>query len=163
MYETKTIDDFNDFEIVQYLQNGLISRATGGSFDDYEYVRARILQRQNLKDKLPKCILTCRTIDQFWAFIKKIEGYQPRREFLWNEFGKLLDELEFLEKSVLQDEVVFDIKHIQERWEKALERKKNDPEGAITLSRTLLEDLFKYMLTKQGIEYNNKNVNMHDL
>ena len=163
MYETKTIDDLNDFEIVQYLQNGLISRATGGSFDDYEYVRARILQRQNLKDKLPKCILTCRTIDQFWAFIKKTEGYQPRREFLWNEFGKLLDELEFAEKSVLQDEVVFDIKYIQERWEKALERKKNDPEGAITLSRTLLEDLFKYMLTKQGIEYNNKNVNMHDL
>lgn len=159
----KLIDDLNDFEIVQYLQNGLISRATGGSFDDYEYVRTRILQRQNLTNKLPKWFSTCRTIDQFWAFIKKIEGYQPRREFLWNEFGKLLDELEFSEKSVLQDEVAFDVNYIQERWKRALERQKEDPEGAITLSRTLLEDLFKYILDEQNVEYNNKNIDMHNL
>ena len=159
----KLIDDLNDFEIVQCFQNGLISRATGGSFDDYEYFRARILQRQNLTNKLPKWFSTCRTIEQFWVFIKKIEGYQPRREFLWNEFENLLDELEFSEKSVLQDEVAFDVNYIQERWKRALERQKEDPEGAITLSRTLLEDLFKYILDEQNVEYNNKNIDMHDL
>ena len=74
-----------------------------------------------------------------------------------------MDELEFSEKSVLQYEVAFDVNYIQERWKRALERQKEDPEGAITLSRTLLEDLFKYILDEQNVEYNNKNIDMHVL
>ena len=41
-------------------------------------------------------------------------------------------------------------------WEKALYRRKLDPDGAITAARTLLETVCKHILDENGIEYNNK-------
>ena len=46
----------------------------------------------------------------------------------------------------------FDQATIHRRWEKALSRRSSDPEGAITLSRTLLEDVFKWILHEQDIQ-----------
>ncbi|MBV6715881.1 abortive infection family protein [Paenibacillus chitinolyticus] len=46
--------------------------------------------------------------------------------------------------------------YIQEAWTKALERRESDPEGAITLARTLLESVCKYILDQEGICYDDK-------
>lgn len=44
---------------------------------------------------IPKCLLTCRTLDEFWGFIQsKLERYHERREYLRQEFDVLLTELE---------------------------------------------------------------------
>ncbi|MBF6677581.1 abortive infection family protein [Campylobacter sputorum] len=157
------IDELNDFDLMTYLQNGLISRATGGNFDMYKYAREKAIQNNQLKDKIPSWVITCRDENQFWSHIKKIDGYQKRREFIWSEFEPILNELEFKNKSTLINEIKFDEKNIQDRWNRALERQKDDPEGAITLSRTLLEDLFKFILDEEKIEYNKTNSNFHDL
>ena len=42
------------------------------------------------------------------------------------------------------------------RWAAALDRRANDPEGAITLARTLLEDVTKWLLTDLGVAYDEK-------
>ena len=102
---------------------------------------------------MPAWIETCRDTDQFWGFIKvKFDTYAERRTYIWNEFSPLLNFLES-NKTIPIDEVKFNEFHIHEQWEKALERKKSDPEGAITTARTLIESTLKYILDENGIKY----------
>jgi len=56
--------------------------------------------------------------------------------------------------STIDENIVFDEEHIHTQWKKALERKKNDPEGAITTARTLIESILKYILDEKKIIYN---------
>ena len=44
----------------------------------------------------------------------------------------------------------FDPTHVHLRWEQLMERRASDPEGAITLARTLLEDVCKWILEQAG-------------
>jgi hypothetical protein len=44
----------------------------------------------------------------------------------------------------------FDPTHVHARWSMALERRASEPEGAITLARTLLEDVCKWILDRSG-------------
>jgi len=47
----------------------------------------------------------------------------------------------------------FDIDTVRQLWLKAMERRETDPQGAITLARTLLEAVCKHILDEHGIEY----------
>jgi len=47
----------------------------------------------------------------------------------------------------------FDSRHVQEAWEKALQRKTTDLDGAITMSPTLLETVCKHILDARGVDY----------
>ena len=51
----------------------------------------------------------------------------------------------------------FDREVVHRRWTDALERRVTDPEGAITLARTLLEDVIKWLLSKQNVAYDDKS------
>lgn len=151
------IESLSDFELAQYFQDHLIMRATGDSFDNdaYNKIRKLLIENKSISQVLPKWINTNRTVDQFWTFIKARFGtYAERREFLWKEFEGLLNHLEKNLKSPLSEVIVFDESHIHILWEKAIERKENDPEGAITSARTLIESVLKYILDDQSIEYN---------
>lgn len=44
----------------------------------------------------------------------------------------------------------FDPTHVHERWTMAMERRASEPAGAITLARTLLEDVCKWILDQAG-------------
>lgn len=44
----------------------------------------------------------------------------------------------------------FNPENVHARWTAALERRSTDPEGAITLARTLLEDVCKWLLNESG-------------
>jgi hypothetical protein len=46
-----------------------------------------------------------------------------------------------------------DSQSISELWQKALDRRHEDPEGAITAARTLLESVCKHILDECGVEY----------
>lgn len=48
---------------------------------------------------------------------------------------------------------VFASGHMQEVWTKALARRADDPEGAVTTARTLLETVCKHILEDAGAEY----------
>lgn len=143
-------------ESAEALKNLMIGRATGGDGDDAEYMRLRqmVLDCQ-LSDLTPRFVRTCRDLAQFWQFIKhKFSTYAERRAFLLKEFEPLLEALET--SSSPADELVttafdqFDSAHVQSAWSKALARRATDPEGAITMARTLLESVCKHILEDGG-------------
>ena len=57
----------------------------------------------------------------------------------------------------------FDEMGIRTTWQKALNRKISDPEGAITISKTLLEEVCKNILDEQGIEYDSNKTQLPEL
>lgn len=143
------------------LQNLLVSSATGGSEDGGEYLRLRqVVMAQALLDAyVPRFLRTCRSLGQFWQFIKEKHGtYADRRKFLWDEFRPMLEVLErggpspsdrFASTTFEQ----VDAAHVQAAWSKALDRRASDPEGAITMARTLLESVCKHILDSASVTY----------
>jgi len=65
-------------------------------------------------------------------------------------------------KSVIDENIIFDEEHIHTQWNKALKRKVSDPEGAITAARTLIESILKYILDEKKILYN-ENIDLSEL
>lgn len=148
-------------ERVEALQSNLVSHATDGTADPAEYLE---LRRTLLEDPivgllLPGFVRKCRSLDQFWEFIKRKFGtYAARREFIWEEFQPVLDYLEGVGQSPSDRAVAatlesFDRDGVLAVWRKAVDRRSNDPEGAITAARSLLETVCKHILDDAGIEY----------
>ena len=50
----------------------------------------------------------------------------------------------------------FDPENVHAAWQKSLDRRVNDPEGAITAARTLLETVCKHVLDDTGNSYDHK-------
>lgn len=57
------------------------------------------------------------------------------------------------DKAISELLAAFDPTHVHSRWQQAMERRASDPEGAITLARTLLEDVCKWLLHEAGEEW----------
>lgn len=142
------------------LLNLMMAHATGGSASnlDYAQLRARLLDAR-LEDHLPKDVLTCRSLDQFWGVIKRRFGtYQERRDYLYQEFQPLLDRLESTTRSPADQLITMAVRKVDgafvhQAWNKALERRNVDPEGAITMARTLLEAVCKLILDDADTAY----------
>lgn len=145
------------------IQDLLISRATGVASseeaDEYLRLRKMLLSDTRIAFLLPPWIKDARTLDQFWPYIKnRFATYADRREFIWEEFRPLLDHLDGVIGSPSDAGVTtaltnFDSSHVQVAWQKALERRTSDPEGAITSARTLLESVCKHILDATGTPY----------
>lgn len=146
---------------VEALRNILVSRATGEGSNDVEYVRLRreLQSIREVKERLPRLVLTCYTLGDFWGAIKPtFPSYQQRRDFLRAEFAPLLGFLE-AQQSLPADEPIrasletWGTADVHAAWQKALERRERDPEGAITAARTLLEMTCKAILERQAVPY----------
>ena len=84
--------------------------------------------------------------------------YAERREFIWSEFGPLIDHLEGRTKKPSDSTISaklksFDAEGVHVIWTKALARRTSDPDGAITAARTLLETVCKHILDNAGTQY----------
>jgi hypothetical protein len=152
-----------DFERAEYLVNLLVSAATGKDRDEdgFKAIRSHFLADATLQARVPDWLRTCRSLEQFWPFIKrKFDHYAERREFIWAEFGPLMA---FLEKgeapavAAINAELLdFSEGGVNDLWRKALERMTSDPEGAITLARSLLESVLKHILDERKLAYSEK-------
>lgn len=78
------------------------------------------------------------------------------REIKNDELDALIIEASPGDASISSTLIRFDREVVHRRWTDALERRSTDPEGAITLARTLLEDVIKWLLSKQGITFDDK-------
>jgi len=151
------------YDAVESLQNLVVPFATGGGGeedgDEYKRLRTMLLADSQTASKLPTFVRTCRDLGQFWQFIKyKYSTYAARRQYLWDEFRPLLESLEPQPKSpadipVAQALRAFDPESVNDLWQRALARRVEDPEGAITLARTLLETVCKFILDQQSVSY----------
>lgn len=152
-------------ERVAVLENLMTARATGDMKANtyvYEYLRREFMSDPSTKELLPSFVRTCRTLDVFWPYIKEQSGtYAGRQKFIGEAFTPLVDYLEGKNKAP-SDKLVsdtlwtFDSEGVHIVWNKALERRVADPEGAITVARTLLETVCKRILDEQKIAYSDR-------
>src|SRR5690554_2307825 len=139
-------------EQAESLQNMMVSRATGGDASPWEYaqVRQALLSDSSIASMIPQMVKTCRTPDQFWGFIRKLPSYAERREYVWGEFRPLLDKLEMVgapsDMAVTENLERYDSDYIHAAWQKVLSRRVSDPEGAITMAKTLVESVCKHII-----------------
>lgn len=149
-------------EVVKKFENVCIDFATGRNkvgFEEYESARNNLLSEPTIKAVLPDWILHNRYGSQFWQLMKGVSGhYQPRREFIWSWMAGIYD---FLDSGNSQPVAISfkDVKSaikghdLEYLWRKIHSRRDQDPEGAITASKTMLETTLKYILDELGETY----------
>src|SRR5260370_31931861 len=79
------------------LKGMLVYRSRNGSPSEKEYasLRAELVAIPIIRYALPRFVLKCRTIQEFWAFIKpKFATWKERTGFLQQEFDPLMTALE---------------------------------------------------------------------
>jgi len=153
-----------EIERVRMLEGILIESATGGSDDNeiYEFLRREFMASPTLRERLPAFVRTYRNLGSFWPFIKNEAGtYAERRQIIGEAFTPIFDYLEGFGASPMDDSASshlrsFDPNGVHDVWMRALERRQKDPEGAITIARTLLETVTKRILDEHGISYTDK-------
>ena len=139
------------------LQNLLVARATGTEESEADFTKLRLIIEKIPKS--PDYLKTCRTLTQFWQFIKgTFPTYAERREYIWSSFRPLLESLDdtliYPSDTAVTNALLFTgSESIKSAWSKALDRRFNDPEGAITSARTLLEATCKHILDKNNVAY----------
>ena len=149
---------------VESVKNMMVARATGESTSSHEYhrLRAKLVQHPVVAKLLPRAVHTCRTLDEFWGMIKQVDGTYPgRRKHLADEFDPVLTYLEQANNSPADVTTAEALRragsaHVHDVWQRAVERRTSDPEGAITLARTLLEAVCKHILDEAGTVYDDK-------
>lgn len=156
-------------EQLEMIENILISRATGAWHENgvnsnlYANLRRVLIADSALNDLLPQFVRKCRDLEAFWAYIKgKAGSYAGRSEFIREAFAPLFDQLEGQNAApgdgIATDALkTFDADGVHAIWAKALARRHTDPEGAITLARTLLETVTKRILEESDKSYSDKD------
>jgi hypothetical protein len=157
------------FDAAKELLQFMLARSTGGGdvpTRPFESARNIVLADPVGKKLAPEIVRMCRQPDNVWAYIKgrtpSLDTYAERRTFLNTEFEPLLSGLERFESSpldslVLDESEVLDSASVTNAWRKALERRASDPEGAITVARTMLESVCKTILDDESIAYDSKD------
>lgn len=85
---------------MEYFKMDLTAFATGKgnpSFTDKAYsdIRKLLMNEPKLKSSLPKYILVCRNLSEFWSFIKtEYAHYQERRDYLAETLNPIIDYFE---------------------------------------------------------------------
>lgn len=150
-------------EKVQSLQDGLLAVSTGGAFpgeeEAYKSLRRQLLADVEIGEMIPDYVRRCRDLSQYWHFIKHAYGsYAERRMFIWDSFRAIIDKLEDRDcppaiRPIGETLQAFDPEKVHAIWEKALDRRFDDPDGAITAARSLLESVCKHILDDERVEY----------
>lgn len=164
-----TMADHEPFEAASELLHYMIARVTdGGEVSKHDFARARqvVLADSTGKRLAPQCVRICREPDAVWSYIKgrdpELPSYESRRQFLREEFEPLLAALEVADDSPLdalvsERAVAINAVSIEQAWDKALERRQTDPDGAITSARTLLESVCKTILDDREVSYRERD------
>ncbi|MEZ4819073.1 MAG: abortive infection family protein [Bdellovibrionota bacterium] len=120
---------------------------------EYEQLRDRLINDSSIKKKLPNFILSNVKLYEFWGYIQsEFKTYEERRTFLTDEFAPILSDLEDNNIGSPTDSSIgdtlknLDSNEVNAIWQKAIERRSSDPEGAFTTARTLLESTIKHIL-----------------
>ncbi len=150
------------------LQRILIAWATGGAGDweaaalaraNYDALRRDLLGNSEMSPLMPAFLKECRDQDRFWSYIKgRFPSYQERREFLWSAFEPAFQKLEGRLGTPADSEVLHALSQlssdsVRQVWESAMLRRSTDPDGAITLARTLLETVCKHVLENLQVPF----------
>ena len=151
----KLVDFFNELGFDETYQNGFPSR--------WMYTDSKLYEINNTV-KMEQCVLKVfspinfiESADSLNDIIDTFNKYLAFDNYVIKSYGKSIT-VESIRKDAIIDEVVkFDEEYIHIQWQKAINRKSSDPEGAITTARTLIESILKHILDEQKIEYNDNS------
>ena len=148
------------FDKALMLRALITDHGTGGTMDDAEFrlLRVEFFNDPDTKNLLPRFIRDNVDGDGVWAYLKDFHtgngAYAARRKHIGREFEPLLDFLSEIgapaDAGVTASLTQYDADGVSAVWQKALSRRKPDPEGAITSARTLLEEVCKHILEDAG-------------
>lgn len=148
----------SDEERALCLYNILEDRATGGTGDEAAFLTLhRYFCQSRYRDVLPKWLPPMFTLGQFWGFIKpKFASYVERRTYLGQEFAPLIHSCRNAGQPISELSAIinnFGSDTVNAEWKKMLTRAATDPDGAVTMARTLLESICKHILDKYSLSY----------
>ena len=150
-------------EQVIMLQDILVARSTGcenRNISNYPTLRENLL-KSYISSRVPDFVKRYRDLEMYWQFIKyKFPSYAERRAFLRESFESLVAELENLNNRQVENITPVSLtgaSALNEFWARANNRVNDDPEGAITLARTIVESTCKFILDELGIVYSEKD------
>jgi hypothetical protein len=148
------------FDYALKLRSIISAHATGDTMNDIEFrlLRAEFFNDPDTKALLPRFVRENVDGAGIWSYLKDFHtgsgAYAARRKHISAQFQPLLD---FLSESgtpadagITASLEQYDADGVQHVWQKALQRRKLDPEGAITSARTLLEEVCKHILEDAG-------------
>lgn len=157
--------DIDLLDNVKKLYDTLVAVSTGKNYNDpaiitdFEEARRKLISNKTANVLLPDFVKKYRDLPSFWGFIKEeFSSYADRRRYLADTFTPLFDFLENIQDAAPIDSIVASVskistEYVRNIWDKAVDRRIDDPEGAITAARTLLEATCKHILDKQNVEY----------
>lgn len=116
----------------------------------YQLLRREFMNDPETSGLMPQFVRTAQDTGAMWAYLKDVSGqWEPRRQFVRQQFIALIDRLErggaLADMMISEIVMSFDATDITEAWNRALARRDNDPAGAITAARTLLESVCKHL------------------
>ncbi len=163
-------DDVPDtpLEQAKMMENILLAACEGnrGQSGMYTQLRGMLVNDPTLKPLLPEFVRTCRDLNHFWSYAKGLptenNHWERRRKHVRDGLTPLFDFLEHRNTAPVDNvasDVLksFDPDGVHVVWNRALERRHTDPEGAITIARTLLETVCKHILDATGETYTEKD------
>lgn len=158
--------------IAEDLKTLLLSHVQQGNGDEQAFtnLRRQLLAERKLNSLIPDFLRTDTTLQEVRRRAQRLGGesgsgmnvasYDSRRTWLQNEFRPLLEFLQRPQISTVEEVLAetlstVDSTHIRAAWDKALERRHDDPDGAITIARSLVEAVCKHVLGEGN--YTNKD------
>ena len=141
------------------LKEILLAQVQNGHADKgrYALLRSELLAENRLYQLLPAFLKQDTTLLEVRRRSQQLGGWAPRRVFVAEALQPALD---YLQQPVLTlaEEVVnstlatVDSEHVRLAWQKAIDRRRHDPDGAITIARTLVEAVCKHALGSGAYE-----------
>lgn len=153
------------FECTIYLRNTLLGLTTeGGSESGYKIARKKLMDDISIKKLVPDFVRFSPDAVSVRAALSGVASgpgsWALRRAHVNDAFNPLLSYLkngQAAADSVISEVLKnYDAPAVQAFWNKALERRSIDPEGAVTAASTLLEEVCKHILEDSGLEWDKK-------
>ncbi len=161
--EPEVPDDL--FECALHLRNNLFGITTeGGSEPEYKLARARLMEDPQVKSMLPNFVRYSTDTKAVQLSLMSVASgsgsWALRRSHVSDTFQPLLTYLESggaaSDASIAVGLEEYDAPHVQATWQKAIDRRTSDPEGAVTAACTLLEEVCKHVIEDCGEKWERK-------
>ncbi len=136
------------------------------TLNDYRAAHERLFSDGVARRTATKLLARCKTPELLWGHLRSIAtgsgSWQLRRNAAHELIDPVLEALHEQTESpadhlVSEATVRLDADSVRDAWSRAVERRDTDPEGAITMARTLLESTLKTILDDRGAKYNDND------
>lgn len=138
-----------------------VQRTQDGDPERYKTLRGVLLEDPAIEERLPEFVIACRNFSHLWSRLSgRWSTQEGRQKHIEDDFEPVLRYLkppsQPSDGPITEALEALDSRHVRDEWNKALDRRLDDPEGAITTAKSLLESVMKHILEEEGFELSGK-------